>query len=241
MSLFPVPVSGQKIPRGWFGRLVRFINSLVLRGDGSYLAVEHTPDGTLIKPTTYLIDQLNKAGNPPAAGGSAAQDISASVTGGTATVTLSGSTSAVELVGAGDVTISGNTSGQIEINATGGTASALRFPNYPAPLVAQGNVQPSYTYPGTAYAAQPVWLIGNLSVEPDENGQLALSVCIYISNGGTTETVYLSDFLTQTSSYIDKLEIPVFLPIAANHTFQINVMQTTSADPTSGLAIYPCL
>ena len=71
MSLFPVPVTGQKIPSGWFGRLVRFINSLVLRGDGSYLTVTHTPDGTLIKPTPYLIDQLTKSGGAPAAAGGA--------------------------------------------------------------------------------------------------------------------------------------------------------------------------
>lgn len=69
MSLFPVPVSGQQIPRGWFARLVRYMNSLFLRGDGSYLAVSHTTEGTFIRPTPYLIDQLNKAASAPASGG----------------------------------------------------------------------------------------------------------------------------------------------------------------------------
>lgn len=71
MSLFPVPVSGQKIPSGWFGRLVRFINSLVLRGDGSYLSVTHTPEGTFIAPTATLINALERTGRAPASGGGA--------------------------------------------------------------------------------------------------------------------------------------------------------------------------
>lgn len=66
---FPVPVVGQLIPRGWFPRLVAFMNSLVLHGDNQYLAVRHDMNGTTISPTKKLIDALNQRGAPPSAGG----------------------------------------------------------------------------------------------------------------------------------------------------------------------------
>jgi len=67
---FPVPVSNQSIPRGWFAALVRFMNSLLLRGDGRYFAVTHTTEGTTIKPTPALIQALERSGGAaPAAGG----------------------------------------------------------------------------------------------------------------------------------------------------------------------------
>ena len=67
---FPVPVSNNKIPRGWFAALVRFMNSLLLRGDGRYFAVTHTTEGTTIKPTPALIQALERSGGAaPAAGG----------------------------------------------------------------------------------------------------------------------------------------------------------------------------
>ena len=122
MRLFPEPASGQQIPRGWFARLVRFMNTLVLHGDGSYTQVKHTDDGTFVTLTPAAIDALNRAGgSAPAA--VANQDLSVSVSGNTATVSISGSTSAVQLVGTGDVNISGNTSGQIVF-------SGSAFPNW---------------------------------------------------------------------------------------------------------------
>ena len=70
MSLFPVPVSGQQIPRGWFARLVRFMNSMVLHGDGSYTEVKHTDDGTFVTLTNAARDALNRAsGRPGGSGG----------------------------------------------------------------------------------------------------------------------------------------------------------------------------
>ena len=69
---FPVPVSNNKIPRGWFAALVRFMNSLLLRGDGRSFAVTHTTEGTTIKPTPALIQALERSGGaaPSESGGS---------------------------------------------------------------------------------------------------------------------------------------------------------------------------
>ena len=72
LDKFPVPVSGQKIPGGWFARLVSFINSLVLHGDGQYLTVKHTQAGQTIAPTPALLQALGQRGAPPAAGGGGA-------------------------------------------------------------------------------------------------------------------------------------------------------------------------
>lgn len=123
LGKFPVPPSGHPIPRGWFGRLVRFINSLILHGDGQYLTVKHTLDGQTITPTPALLQALGNGGAPPAGGSGANQDLSVSVSGNTATVGLSGSTNTVQFVGTGDVNISGNPSGQIVL-------SGSAFPNW---------------------------------------------------------------------------------------------------------------
>ena len=67
---FPVPVSGKPIQRGWFGALVRFVNSLRLRGDGRYFMVSRNLGGTTIQPSTALLQALDRsAGAAPSAGG----------------------------------------------------------------------------------------------------------------------------------------------------------------------------
>jgi len=68
---FPVPVSGQPIPKGWFARLVRFINSLVLSGDEQYVMVKRTDGGTTITLTPSFVNDLKNAAAPAAGGGGA--------------------------------------------------------------------------------------------------------------------------------------------------------------------------
>ena len=127
---FPVPVTGQEIPRGWFARLVAFMNSLILRGDGEYLLVNRTNAGTTIRPSTKLIDLLStRSGAPAASGGSAANGIQASVSGGTASVTLTGGTGSVNLVQGSNVSITGSTNGDVVIAST-----AWGPPDYSAPI-----------------------------------------------------------------------------------------------------------
>lgn len=71
LNKFPVPVTGQEIPKGWFARLVSYINSLVLHGDGQYLAVTHNMSGTTIKPTPALLQLASARGAAPSSGGDA--------------------------------------------------------------------------------------------------------------------------------------------------------------------------
>jgi hypothetical protein len=85
LDKFPVPVIGQEIPRGWFSRLVAFVNSLVLHGDQKYFAVTHTLSGTSIKPTDALLQLASGGGTPPGGGSSCIPNYGAgeSVTPGT--------------------------------------------------------------------------------------------------------------------------------------------------------------
>ena len=128
---FPVPVAGQEIPRGWFSRLVTFINSLVLHGDNQYLAVKHDMNGTTISPTTKLIEALNRAGTPPSAGGGTTYGMQTAISGSTASVQLvaGGTASSFSLIPGPNVTITGTTS-SITISASGGGSSAMSVPKY---------------------------------------------------------------------------------------------------------------
>ena len=232
LDKFPVPVTGQEIPKGWFARLVSFINSLVLHGDGQYLAVSHNMSGTTIKPTPALLQLASARGAAPSSGGGEPQDISASVDGGTASIVLSGSTSAVKLVGTGDVTISGNTeTGAIEINTTGGGGDICSFfPDYDHPIIPTGQVEMD-----TAYSfATPVWVIGEVFAEADENRQLRGDLFITgIANVFHAEGDFDSD------ACLDRAGSPVSLPVPANRSFQL--MSTTQATNISLLAVYPCI
>lgn len=124
---FKVPVSGQKIPRGWFAALVRFVNSLILRGDGTWTQVSRDESGTSITLTAAAIEALTRpASGAPGSGSN--QDLVISVSGNTATIGLSGSTATAQLVGTGSVSVTGNTSGRIEIGVSGGTSGGSSYP-----------------------------------------------------------------------------------------------------------------
>lgn len=70
MKRFPVPVTGQPIPKGWFARLVNFMNSLILSGDGSYVEVNYGDKGATITLTAAARNKIDRAsGSPPGGGG----------------------------------------------------------------------------------------------------------------------------------------------------------------------------
>ena len=71
MSKFPVPVSGEKIPHGWFANLVRFVNSLTLRGDGRYTMVSRNESGTTVTLTPAVKNAIERSGGTPGSTGGA--------------------------------------------------------------------------------------------------------------------------------------------------------------------------
>jgi len=119
---FPEPVSGQPIPRSWFARLVRYINSLRPRGDGRYITVSRTPDGATISPTPALLQLVS--GGAPGESGSGATGIESDVSGGTASIALTGGTGSVNLVGTDGITLSEDQeTGTIEISGSSSSAN----------------------------------------------------------------------------------------------------------------------
>lgn len=94
---------------------------------GYGISVRETPSGTIVELAKKEAPTIN---NNIGGGTGVAQDISASVSGGTATVAISGSTSSVEVVGGSNVSITGNTNGQVVVSATGGTAGYPVWQNF---------------------------------------------------------------------------------------------------------------
>ena len=129
---FPVPVSGKPIQRGWFGALVRFVNSLRLRGDGRYFMVSRNLGGTTIQPSPALLQALDHSGGAaPSTGGGTTYGMQTAISGSTASVQLvaGGTASAFSLIPGPNVTITGTTS-SITISAAGGGSSAMSVPKY---------------------------------------------------------------------------------------------------------------
>lgn len=249
LDAFPEPVAGQPIPRGWFGRLVRFVNSLILRGDKRYFAVSHTLGGTLIAPSKALIDALERSGSAPVSGGGAAQDISASVSGGTASVTLSGSTSAVKFVGTGDVTLTGNTNGQIEINCTGSTGGGSAYPVW-GNLVAQ-SIVPSWDasnehmdpvtlgYPGFLF----VQLFHAIDLYEDSREQ---HLYCYVRVDNREIFAYQRDAAlepwitggTVSVTLSDSGQLTTMVPVAAGSTVTADYYDSSGASPGLAFTLY---
>ena len=212
--------------------IIDYLHSSRIR-PGYGIAVDETPSGTIVRLAS------TPSSNAPIStgGGTGASGIGATVTGGTASVTLTGGTGSVNLVGTGSVTISGNTNtGNIEINASGGSPGSVGFPDYAHPLVQGGNVAFLTTYPGTAYADQNVWLIGRIRMVADQNQQLAGSLIIYLSDGVNTESIWLVDTLLDGMD--GQEDIPIMLPIPAGYTFELHY---NNPPDSLELGIYPCI
>ena len=193
---FPVPVSGQPIPRGWFARLVRFINSLILHGDNQYVMVNRTDAGTTITLTPSLINDLTKAA-APAAGG--ASGIESNVTGGTASITLTGGSGSVNMVGTGSINISGNTNGEIELHGGGG----IPFSGVNTASIRLDNGSHVYQHDGWARMSVIIESLGN-------SAYLGLAYLRVIQNNVTTDhLVAVNGFNQVEGSAGGSLMIPV--------------------------------
>ena len=97
-------------------KLIDYLSSPYLQ-NGKGIAIRRTPSGTIIEL------EKQPSTTPQSSGGSGGtQDIS-NTTGNNPSIGITGSTSSVGFVGNGNVTITGNTNGQIEFNVTGGGGS----------------------------------------------------------------------------------------------------------------------
>ena len=209
LEKFPVPVSGQEIPRGWFARLVAFMNSLVLRGDNQFFCVNRSNAGTTISPTKKLIDLLSARGGSAPASGGTATGIEATVSGGTASVSVSGNSPLVIAPANANVQISGGTNGELLL----GASAMSGVPDYASPV---DTLALSYGSSATKTYNQTVWLIGSIGVNTASSMSGSVSITI-----GTT-TIELFD-LTIGSTALAGLAVPLSLLIPANSTFTLSV------------------
>lgn len=218
------------------------INKLIdYLSDGTYLrkgdgiSVERTPSGIIIG----LEKKGESISQSFANDGGTLQDISATVTGGTASLALSGSTSSVNFVGTGSVTISGNTNtGNIEINATGGTSTAsLGFPDYSSGIAVSGGT----TYGGYVNNG---WLIGSIC-NTSGLGDTGNCECDVILNGtgfsAFTITLYKITDLTNYNNNIPLISKPVFLPIPAGVSFELRPSILAETADLSRLKYFTCI
>lgn len=220
---FPVPVTGTPIPRGWFGRLVAFVNSLVLRTDGRFFAVKHGPNGTTIVPTTALFEAIAQcAGAPPAA----PTGIGAAVSGGTATVNVSGSDPLVIEPANANIQISGGTAGELRIGASAMIGTPDYF--YASPEFVYVDASAVKLVPSQTSA---MWLIGTVGVNTASN--MSGSVQFTMSPFQLT----LFDLTIGTGSLLSGLAVPVALHIPARHAFQL----TASGAAVGNFNLYPSI
>lgn len=214
-------------------KLIDYLSSPYLT-PGQGINIRRTPSGTVI--------ELQKQPEPvqQSVSGGLVQDISASVSGNTASIGLSGSTATAELVGTGDVTISGNTNGQIEINATGGTSSGIGAPNYANPIVDRGSVALRTPYGNYANVAYLVGAVVSVieSVGGDDYLRGDIFADITMEGNTSSSRVYLASFDVPTTDASASISSPVFLIIPSGATVTLG----SATDPViSELAIYPSL
>lgn len=214
------------------------INKLIdYLSDGTYLrkgdgiSVERTPSGIIIG----LEKKGESISQSFANDGGTLQDISATVTGGTASLALSGSTSSVNFVGTGAVTISGNTNtGNIEINATGGSGT-VGFPD----LLTGSTVSGGTNYP----VASDSWLVGHVGIYGDTSlnyptnlsGYVDLKVSLTATpSQSNTFELYCNQGLYQVSYSGLNEWFPVCVPIKAGYTIRL----TISGSAIANLSLY---
>lgn len=215
-------------------KLIDYLSGTFIRG-GKGIAVRRFAGVTIIE-----LEKQPEQVQQNATGGGATQDISATVSGNTASIGLSGSTATVELVGTGDVTITGNTNGQIEFNATGGTPSGIGAPNYANPIVDRGSVALRTPYGNYANVAYLVGAVVSVieSVGGDDYLRGDVFADITIKGNTSSSRVYLASFDVPTTDASASISSPVFLIIPSGATVTLG----SATDPVvSELAIYPSL
>jgi hypothetical protein len=198
---------------------------------GNGINIRRTPSGTIVE-----LQKMNTAPQTSGSGGGGGgivQNISATVSGGTASLALSGSTSSVNFVGTGDVTISGNTNtGNIEINATGGGGggTAAVFPDLSNPIE---DMEFDVTHAAYSY---PVWLIGSIGVDNSIVGNTVVCSVVVGDNG---VNVYAWSDSTPPNG---TLYVPFSFLVPANKTFELSTYSTgTPTDLKGTVTIYPCI
>lgn len=212
--------------------IIDYLNASKLR-KSSGIDVRETPSGTVLELVQKSASAPQAQQSPAVASG-----LVATVSGGTATVAISGSTALVIEPGA-NIQISGGTNGELIISATGGGGST-GFPDYFGKIVNQGDVDLS----GTTYSyPYPVWLIGTIGAVPNSTSMyMRCGLDLWLGASPNSERVGLVNISGEFSydSYASRSGTFVSVLIPANVPFYFLTTDDTSYY-VNDLAIYPCL
>jgi hypothetical protein len=202
--------------------IIDYLNASKLR-KSSGIDVRETPSGTVLELVQKSASAPQAQQSPAVASG-----LEATVSGGTATVEISGSTALVIKPGA-NIQISGGTNGELIISATGGSVGGL-CPDLSNPI---GNIDFDVAHAAYSY---PVWLIGSIGVESSvTENVVACSVIV----GGNGVSVY--DWSSSTPP-TGKLLVPFSFLIPANNTFELSTVSAGAlTDLRGSVIIYPCI
>lgn len=216
--------------------IIDYLKSGIYLVPGPGISIERKPSGIVISAKKPSVS----APPPVKPAASSVQDISATVSGGTATITLSGSTSSVLVAAGSNVNITVGTNGEVIIGATGGTASSVGFPDYFNKWEIGLELSTPYSF------AYPVCLIGSVgSVWYDTgggstSGDVRGGLRVWITDDGTNyEAVYAFYANFEAVNDDTRVESFVNVPIPAGYTF---TLQAVGDDPDiSELSVYPCI
>ena len=225
---------GQKVISTVFDKIngiIDYLNASRVR-QGPGIMVDETPSGTLVK----LDPRARGTTIQQIIAGSTVSGLSATVSGGTATVEISGSTALVIEPGA-NIQITGGTNGELIISATGGGGST-GFPDYFSPNIV-GNLDFNTIY---GPYDKSVWLIGEVSAITDrEYDELGGDLTVWIYNGARSKRIDIWGARVDPINTFDLISFGSFvcLPIPAGNTFDLHWVSAES--DISDLKIYPCI
>ena len=211
--------------------IIDYLNASRVR-PGPGIMVDETPSGTLLKldprARGTTIQQIITGGTAS----TTPQEITATIDGGTASISLTGGTESINLVEGSNVTIQEGDPGEIIISATGGTGGTnIFFPDYvetPYPVNDPIAADTSITAP------QDMWLIGYAGLDGVPSGEDYVE--LHISRGIFSPVNFT---LFHLSTYYESIPsrrilVPVCFPIKSGCTFEI----FESGHVTSYLKLY---
>ena len=206
--------------------IIDYLNASRVR-PGPGIMVDETPSGTLLKldprARGTTIQQIITGGTAS----TTPQEITATIDGGTASISLTGGTESINLVEGSNVTIQEGDPGEIIISATGGTGGTnIFFPDY-AETPYPGNDPIASDTPITTL--QDMWLIGYAGLDGIPSGEDYVE--LHIANRSFT-LFHLSTYYESIPSR--RILVPVCFPIKKGYTFEI----FESGHVTSYLKLY---
>lgn len=197
-------------------RIIDYLHAMRLR-PGNGISIRESPSGVTIELEKQPGDTPQAIGD-----GGGASGLVATVSGNTASVAVSGSSS-LPIVAGQNVTITGGTNGEVIINTTGSGVSL--FPNYTT-------IATSYNFTtGVGYSGnRNCWLMGYIYIGYDmfTRSYPVATINAYLGGGAYTHQTLISANIGHTEGGAE-IYFPVCVPMPANQIFYFDVLVSSSS------------